>query len=117
MADARTEYQDALDEFEKAEAAAKQATNLIEAFSSALRRDLGSFIARHCGVILHDQMPSGARFTSGSELDFDRWPDLTTLRSVLAKWATSHQKRMAAYKAMTPAEQRGFSEPPKVLRL
>ncbi len=116
MADPRDNYQAALVEFTNADAAAKQTIALIGAVSSALHSDLASFMGWHCGVTLHKQMPQSGRFNSKAKVDMTQWPDATALKAVLVEWARSRDQLEAAWKAMTPAQQVGFSAPAKELK-
>lgn len=116
MADPRDVYQAALVKFGKAESSAQQAIKMINDVGRALQTDLASFMGWQFQVTLRNQMPPGGRFDSRFQFDLKQWPDAEILKSVLFEWATAREQLEAAWHAMSPEQQVGFTAPPKTLK-
>lgn len=110
MADARSNYQDALVVYESARNFASKKIKMIEAVASSLTYQLPSFLGWQYEIQMH--MPHGHRHDQKSRFEMNDWPDASALKEALTDWHKAFVSLHEAWGTMNNSEKIGFQPPP-----
>jgi len=107
MADAISDYQAAVREYEKARKSAAAKIKMIQDVGRALRDQFPSFMGWQYGV---DMLPRGKQYDEKARFEMRDWPDAEALKSVLLEWHNAFVKLHSAWNAI--GDRAGLVPPP-----